>query len=274
MIQIRLGPRRPVDPVLDPLGRDHVGWSPDLDEHQVYEAGRGCWVLGPNADEQDYALITAQGTVRLVVEIDRLVPAGPRRRAIVGSVLGPDHPVAAAHLGRPEPETTSRNPIAYLTRPPAYCRCGCGEQLTRKGRSTAVTGYQRGHDNRALTALASTYGGAAAFVDHHAHGAGAWERAYARAGELLVGAGPAPGPALWARHCLAALLFAADGDTATARTWCRGEEVGAALQALEGRPEPTADQARAWLSLYRATLDTPGQVGDLVGAVRNASWGM
>ena len=55
MIQLKLGPARPVDPGSDDMGREWVGWTPDQTEEQLYERNRGLWLLGPKADRQRYA---------------------------------------------------------------------------------------------------------------------------------------------------------------------------------------------------------------------------
>ncbi|MEU3634165.1 hypothetical protein AB0F34_26885, partial [Streptomyces fradiae] len=31
----------------DQLGRDHVGWDPNMDDEALFRANRGCWVLAP-----------------------------------------------------------------------------------------------------------------------------------------------------------------------------------------------------------------------------------
>ncbi|WP_435108024.1 hypothetical protein [Nocardiopsis synnemataformans] len=269
MIQIKLGPRRPVDPDQDPLHREHVGWAPDLDDDQVYEAGRGCWVLGAKADGQDYALISAEGLVRLAVQIERLVPAGEGRRAIQGRILPAEHPVAAEHVGLPEPVPGARNPIAYVDSP-RYCRCGCGQVLTSPWH-VPTDGYRPGHDRRALVALAYAHGGMAQFLDQTAQ-RDAWEGAYARAGELLgAAADPQPGAGLWARHCLAALLYAARGELDTVGAWGESDAAAAALDALGDQDDALADQARAWLLLYSRAEHAPDAITAAVESVRGAA---
>jgi hypothetical protein len=145
MIHITLGEMKPVEPKEDFLGRSYIGWSVDMSEEQLYEAGRGCWVFGARADREHYVLLSAQGAVRQAIEIDRLVPAGPTRRAIEGTVLGSGHPVYDAYVGKPSPVEGARNPITYFNSPygARTCACECGDPV-------ALGYFLPGHDQKAL----------------------------------------------------------------------------------------------------------------------------
>ncbi|WKX17496.1 MULTISPECIES: hypothetical protein [unclassified Streptomyces] len=89
LIHIALGPIRYVNPKEDQLGRDHVDWDPAMDGEALFRAYRGCWVLGERAEKEQYALLSADGRVRMVIQIDRLVPVAGGRKAIEGRYLGP-----------------------------------------------------------------------------------------------------------------------------------------------------------------------------------------
>jgi 5-methylcytosine-specific restriction protein A len=113
VLHITLGPARPADSD-DHLGREVVGFSPGMTAAELYEANRGRWVLGPRADEERFMLLSFEGIVRQAIEIDRLVPCGPRRRAAEGRVLEPGHPVYDEFVGKPSPVTGVRNPVTYF----------------------------------------------------------------------------------------------------------------------------------------------------------------
>lgn len=99
MIHITLGRMRYVNPQEDQLGRDHVGWDPNMDDEALFHANRGCWVLGERAEREQYALLSAEGEVRMAIEIDRLVPVAGGRKAIEGRFLKPGDAVYDAYVG-------------------------------------------------------------------------------------------------------------------------------------------------------------------------------
>ncbi|MFJ7250159.1 hypothetical protein ACIQWA_36745 [Kitasatospora sp. NPDC098652] len=145
MIHIKLGPRTAAR-TDDPLGRSHTGWEPGMTDHQLYEAGRGAWVLGAKADRERYLLLAADGLVRQAIEIDRLVQVTSSRRAAEGTVLAAGHPVHDAYVGKPSPvPATVRNPVTYIDSvlDVKACACGCGE-------STTTGWFVPGHDQKAL----------------------------------------------------------------------------------------------------------------------------
>lgn len=51
MLHITLGAARPA-PAGDQLDRDRTGFAEDMSETELYNAGRGAWVLGARADRE------------------------------------------------------------------------------------------------------------------------------------------------------------------------------------------------------------------------------
>lgn len=149
MIHVTLGPSRP-------------GPIEDFSETELYEAGRGNWVLGARADRETHALISYRGTVQQAIEIDHLEDAEGGRRAIVGRVLHAGDPIYDTYVGQPSPVTGVRNPITYVE-PEAgqrLCRCGCGTAIAAgKGQ------FVPGHDQRAVHARVAQVGTVADFLD-------------------------------------------------------------------------------------------------------------
>jgi hypothetical protein len=150
VLLITLGPARAAD-ADDALGRSFVGYSPTMTDEEMHEANRGCWVLGQRADRENYALFSYQGMVVQAMEIREIVPAGARR-ALVGPILGPGHPVHDEYVGNPSP-AQHRNPVHYFDAPEDRrgCSCGCGEQI-QKG------DFAPGHDQRAIHARIAKVG--------------------------------------------------------------------------------------------------------------------
>lgn len=150
-INFKLGPVRDIAPDEDDMGRSWVGFSPTHSAQQIYEQNRSIWLLGPRAARERYATFSVDGTVCVVVEIDRIeeVPAkdpGKRSKsAVVGRVLQPGHPVHDELIGQPVDQ--HRNPVTYLEERSGAqqtCACGCG---------AAVAGHRvfmPGHDQRAV----------------------------------------------------------------------------------------------------------------------------
>lgn len=160
MIHITLGAMRYVSPKEDQLGRDHVGWDPNMDDEALFRANRGCWVLGERADREQYALLSAQGIVRQAIEIDRLVAVSGGRRAIEGRFLETGHPVHDAYVGKPQPIEPVRNPVTYFESPHAArtCGCGCGAPVT-------LGWFLTGHDQKALHDRVAKIGTVHQFID-------------------------------------------------------------------------------------------------------------
>jgi hypothetical protein len=162
MIHIKLHDRRRVDPG-EPMGRDWVGYDPNLPTDVLFKQNRGRWVLGPRAEREDYALFSYTGdhTIKFVAEIDGYEMFGGKR-AIVGRVLDDDHPVAQRWVGAPAPDNF-RNPATYFEDPsggPSTCACGCGEPVAGNRM------FASGHDQKAIHArIAKQWGNTIGFID-------------------------------------------------------------------------------------------------------------
>ena len=128
MLHIRLGEHRPVDPMIDDLGRVYVGYRHGMPDAEMYEANRGCWRLGARAQDERYAIFSFDGIVRQALEISSVEPA-PRRsmRSIVyGRVLSKGDTIYDTYVNQPAPESRGRNPISYVPDMPAH---GVGEEF-------------------------------------------------------------------------------------------------------------------------------------------------
>lgn len=162
MLHIKLHDRRAIDSD-EPMGRAWVGYDKNLPDEELFNQNRGRWVLGPRADREDYVLFSYTGdhTVKFVAEIDGFKPIG-KKRAVVGRVLDPDHPVARKWVGAPAPDNF-RNPVTYVHEPgggPSTCACGCGETVP------ANRAFAPGHDQKAIHArIAKQWGGTLGFID-------------------------------------------------------------------------------------------------------------
>lgn len=162
---IRIKPYQPhAEP--DTLGRHWTGYYPSMSEEAAFEAGRGSWTLGPEADRHTFVMIVGRdrsdaGPVLAVAEIDTIEddPLAPGKRFLTGRVLAEGHPVRDTYVGQPDPSgSRSRNPIAYahdLPEERAYqlrsCRCGCGREVRRA--------FAPGHDQRAIRNVVDRYFG-------------------------------------------------------------------------------------------------------------------
>lgn len=154
MIHITLGRERQVDPETDGLQRDRVGYSETMSELALYDANHGCWVLGPRALKERYALVTFGGIVRQAIGIDRIEKVVHRassdtrddRSVIHGEILRAGHPVYDEFVGKLSPVQGVRNPVTYFDS--TYdkggpCLCGCGKNVAGKD-------FLPGHDQTAL----------------------------------------------------------------------------------------------------------------------------
>lgn len=117
MIHITLGRMRYVNPQEDQLGREHVGWDPNMGDEALFRANRGCWVLGERAEKEQYALLSCEGEVRMAIRIDSLVPVAGGRKAMEGRFLAPGDAVYDAYVGGKPPVESTRNPITYFDSP-------------------------------------------------------------------------------------------------------------------------------------------------------------
>lgn len=160
MIHITLGAMRYVKPTEDQLNREFVGWDADMDQEALFRANRGCWVLGERADREQYVLLSAGGTVRQAIEIDRLVSVARGRRAIEGRYLEPGHPVYDAYVDQPQPVEPTRNPVTYFDSPHSARTCGCGCQAP-----VTVGWFLPGHDQKALHDRVALVGTVREFID-------------------------------------------------------------------------------------------------------------
>ncbi|MFD4495606.1 hypothetical protein [Streptomyces sp. NPDC058486] len=149
-----------VDPEVDQLGRDHVGWDENMSDEALFRANRGCWVLGERAENEQYALLSFGGKVRMAIEIDKLVPVAGGRKAIEGRFLQAGDAVYDAYVDEDTPAKRARNPITYFdsAHDTRLCGCGCGE---------AVVGgcFLSGHDQKALHARVAKIGTVREFLD-------------------------------------------------------------------------------------------------------------
>ncbi|MGH8997004.1 MAG: hypothetical protein ACRDX8_13735 [Acidimicrobiales bacterium] len=144
MIVITLKPAHEVDPAVDGLGRSKAGWYPGMSPEELYEAGRGCWKLGPRAEREQYVLFVAQGRVRGAMEVEGFTNCGDRR-AINGRMLAIGDPIYDTYVDGPDPvPSRTRNPVRYWDPHggDGWCGCGCRVQTERE--------FLPGHDQRAI----------------------------------------------------------------------------------------------------------------------------
>lgn len=168
MLQIKVAAKHAVDPEKDELGRRACGYSDDMTEREVYEAARGCWVIGERADREHYALVAHGGIIRMAIKINKVVTTTIRessdsrdnRRAIEGEILRRGNPVYNAYVGKPSPVGPVRNPITYFPSKVGWvpCRCGCGK-------SVELGEFITGHDQTALHERVKQIGTVAEFLD-------------------------------------------------------------------------------------------------------------
>jgi hypothetical protein len=116
MLHIRLGELRQVDPMADDLGRTYVGYQHGMSDAEIYEANRGCWRLGPQAQDERYAIFSFDGIVRQAVEISSVEPAPKRsmRSIVYGRVLTKGHTMYDTYVDQPAPESRGRNAVSYV----------------------------------------------------------------------------------------------------------------------------------------------------------------
>ena len=152
-IRLKLGSYEPVQS--DPLERSHVGYFPRMTEQEAWEAGRGVWKMNADkASRQRFALITSEGLVRAVGEVNSVsvhTTVSGDRVALEGHALVEGHPVRDAYIAQPDPVVNgSQNPVGYCELPEEEqflyqpCACGCGEVSDRD--------FLPGHDVRAIQA--------------------------------------------------------------------------------------------------------------------------
>jgi hypothetical protein len=144
IIHIKLSGKQKADRE-DPMGREWYGYTEQATVEELFENNRGRWVLGKRAEIEEYAVFSFTGDhkVKFVAAIDGFEDFDGKR-AIVGSVLPAEHPLAAQWVGKSSPDS-HRNPTTYHD-DPRECGCGCGEPV-KGGRS-----FVPGHDQRAIHA--------------------------------------------------------------------------------------------------------------------------
>jgi len=144
LLIVTIGPERELDEP-DELGRTRTGYRDGMSDRELYKAARGSWVLGEKADNELFALVAHGGTVRLAIEIERLVETAPGRRAIEGNILLAGDEVRDVYVGKPVPVESYGNPVRYFDSPVGTkpCRCDCGTAL-------ASSKFVAGHDAIAL----------------------------------------------------------------------------------------------------------------------------
>lgn len=109
ILRIKLGDDRPA-PQPDPMGRSRIGYQEDLSTEELWDRGRGCWVLKPErALEADLLVLAHAGRVVLVGTVNGLAKVGSGRFEVLGEPV-PDHFL----IGRDDPwDNQSMNPVTY-----------------------------------------------------------------------------------------------------------------------------------------------------------------
>lgn len=161
MLHITLAAQREVDPTVDELGRDRVGFKDTMSPGALYDANHGCWKLGARATKEQYMVLSFEGVIRQAVCIDRIEPVGTRGRSVVhGQVLVPGDAVYDKYVNKESPIQGVRNPVTYFDDDvdAAPCRCGCGGSVS--GRD-----FLPGHDQTALHDRIRQIGSVADFLD-------------------------------------------------------------------------------------------------------------
>lgn len=116
MLQVQLGEGKPARSE-DELGRARLGWHPDMDEEEAWQAGRGDWALKTDhvLDQHEVQIVNLDGTVVAVATIRGVtrVKDGRRRFFLEGTRIKND-----PRVGKPtRTKHPSRNPIAYFEDP-------------------------------------------------------------------------------------------------------------------------------------------------------------
>ncbi|MFI6986551.1 hypothetical protein ACIBSV_49535 [Embleya sp. NPDC050154] len=96
----------------DGLDRKHTGWVEGMTPEEVYEAARGCWPLGEQANREKFV---HKGVVRCVIEIDRIdTTSEDGRRAIVGRPVKAGHPFHDRWYAMSAPSDRGGGSITYI----------------------------------------------------------------------------------------------------------------------------------------------------------------
>lgn len=105
VVNIRLSKRRSMDST-DTMGRPWVGWDADATDEELWNNNRGRYGFGPRVEEEQYASLSYQGTIRVVAAIAGRVsmpkPSSTQAKwALLGEVLVEGDPVRDALVGQP-----------------------------------------------------------------------------------------------------------------------------------------------------------------------------
>jgi len=123
MLHITLGEERSVDPEVDELGRDRVGFSPSMSQGALYDANHGCWKLGPRAQKERYMLVSFAGEVRQAIEIESIEPVARGGRSVVhGTILREGHWVYDKYVGKSSHSGRVSRLVRHRTRHGEYIR--------------------------------------------------------------------------------------------------------------------------------------------------------
>lgn len=107
-VRFKLGVDEPAEQP-DALGRNRIGYAPNLPTPELWERGRGVWKAKlTTVAECDLVILAHKGTVVLVGSVDGVTFHGDRI-AVTGTP-DPTHPL----IGQPDPlDNASRNPVTY-----------------------------------------------------------------------------------------------------------------------------------------------------------------
>jgi hypothetical protein len=162
-INFKLGDRRKVEPLEDPMSRSWIGWSEELSDQNIYDQNRGVWFLGRRARTQKVATFSHNGKVVAVVSIEHVdeIPARgihKAKQAIRGQVLKPGDRDYEDLIGMSV--DAHRNPVTYLATGVRTCACGCGADVA----GNRV--FLPGHDQRAIhDRIAQEWGTTLKFIE-------------------------------------------------------------------------------------------------------------
>jgi hypothetical protein len=104
----------------DDMDRTWVGYESTLPSTLIYEQNRGVWWVGRRARDERWATFSAEGVVKVVVELHDVetIPSKRETRAksaIIGRVLEPGDQAHDWFIGRGV--DGHRNPVTYIPDP-------------------------------------------------------------------------------------------------------------------------------------------------------------
>jgi hypothetical protein len=118
VVNIRLVPKRLVDPVGDSMGRSWYGYDPDCTDAELWAQNRGEYGLAEaRIKDERFATLSHRGKIVLVASLRGWEPVedlerGVWEKALVGNVLVAGDPTCDALHGRPVP--SGRSAFVYL----------------------------------------------------------------------------------------------------------------------------------------------------------------